>query len=96
MDIVKGDNGTKLKFTVQDSEGVVDLTWAEVELIIDAGARVVKTATVINAETGECEVVLNAADISKKGFSYLRIKVRFADGKIFNSNIETLNVLGEL
>lgn len=85
--IVQGDNGTLLNFTVTDENGVVILTdIISIEATITTGERrVTKVCNITDAVLGKCQAVLTSEDVATNGTYIVQITVKFIDGKIFSS-----------
>lgn len=92
--IVSGDNGTLLEFTVSDNESIVDLSSAStVEVIIKhRNNRTVKTGQITNPLSGQFEVELSSSDVQYEGVYSFQATITFLDGKKFSSNVGRITV----
>jgi hypothetical protein len=87
--IYQGDQGTVLNLTIRDSNQVVDLTDATVQVLIrlkDMG--ILKAATIIDSQSGKCQITLNSQDIQYEGVYQLQATVTFLNGTKFSSSIQ--------
>jgi hypothetical protein len=93
--IIQGDNGTLLEFTVKDDSGVVDLSNAQSVLFRLKKSflnTVEKVCTVTDSVNGKAQVTLSSSDTDSSGrFSY-QVTVTFVDGSEFTSEPMILTI----
>lgn len=96
MRVVKGDIGNELYFNIVDDKGNVNLTGASVSLTItiNNGVPITKTATIQDATTGKCYLLLDGDIFTNAGFFIMRATVNFSDGKKFNSLPQQIAIEG--
>lgn len=96
--IYQGDNGTILRFTISDENGIVLLTEvSSIEVKIkNALGEFYKNCTVTDAVNGKCETILLSSDITESGNCALQLTVNFNDGKSFKSSIGKFTVAKSL
>jgi chitodextrinase len=88
-EIYQGDNGTVLNLTITNDESVIDLTGSIVEVVIKyKRTGIKKTATIIDAQNGKCQVTLNAEDVNYEGVYSLQATVKYSNGNTFTSNVQ--------
>lgn len=92
MRVTKGDNGNDLSFAITDEKGKVDLTGASVQLFVSVKgeSEKIKEVTIINAKEGLCTSLLDGDLFKREGVALVRVKVSFASGKIFNSDLQQI------
>lgn len=97
-EIVQNDNGTVLRFTVTDDNGIVDIRNSTVNVLIKyKNIPKTKQATLVDPQNGKCEITLSNEDTAQVGAFPMQITVKFVDGKEFtSSNIERLVVSKKL
>lgn len=92
-EIIQGNDGTVFRLKITDEGNVVDLTGANVEVVIKFKAwGVTKIATITNALAGECEITLDASDISFVGVYSFQAHIEYENGDTFSSNIQRFSV----
>jgi 5-hydroxyisourate hydrolase-like protein (transthyretin family) len=96
--IISGDNGTQLEFTVFDDNGVVDLSSAkEVKFRLKKlGNYIEKIANVTSAADGKCTIALNQEDTNRRGSYSYQLTVTFIDNSVFSSEIKRLTIEDKL
>jgi hypothetical protein len=89
-EIVQNDNGTILKLSVTDDNGVVDIRNSTVDVVIRyKNTNITKQATITDGINGKCELTLSSDNVSQIGTYAFQITVKFIDGKQFSSsNVE--------
>jgi chitodextrinase len=92
-EIIQGDSGVVLEFTITDNQSIVNLTGSTVEIILKYKAITIKKqATITDAINGKCEVILDAEDISNVGVYSFQATCTFSDNRVFSSQIQRFPV----
>lgn len=96
-EIIQGDIGVSLDFTIIDNGSPVDLTDASIEMILDLRNEVdIKDGEIIDAKSGTCRVVLNELDTSIKGTRTFQLSINFPDGRRITCPIQRFDVIQKI
>lgn len=98
MNIIQGDNGTVLDFTITGNDkSPIDLSFTTVKLdIVRSGVHIPKICTIVDGLNGKCQAILTSEDLSETGVYMVQLEVSFANGSKFSSNMDKFEVKRKL